>query len=175
MPVLSNSRWERFAQALSEGKSAADAYEFAGYNPDRGNAVRLQQNDTIQQRVTVLLEERARIEATATAHAISAKTLTKEWIIENLMENVRRAMQATSVLDDGGNPIGEYTYNGAVANKALELLGRERGMFIERKEVDIYGDLNRMTDGDLMTEVRRRAQALSIDLEPLAIEDKTGE
>jgi hypothetical protein len=30
---------------------------------------------------------------------------------------------------------GEYVYNGSVANKALELLGKELGMFIDRKEV----------------------------------------
>jgi len=30
---------------------------------------------------------------------------------------------------------GQYVYNGSVANKALELLGKELGMFIDRKEV----------------------------------------
>jgi hypothetical protein len=30
---------------------------------------------------------------------------------------------------------GEFIYNGSVANKALELIGKELGMFIDRKEV----------------------------------------
>jgi hypothetical protein len=30
---------------------------------------------------------------------------------------------------------GEFVYNGSVANRALELLGKELGMFIDRKEV----------------------------------------
>ena len=33
-----------------------------------------------------------------------------------------------------GEPTGEYVYNGTVANKSLELLGKELGMFIERSE-----------------------------------------
>jgi hypothetical protein len=38
---------------------------------------------------------------------------------------------------DGGEEevFGEYSYNGSVANKALELLGKQLGMFIDRKEV----------------------------------------
>ena len=31
----------------------------------------------------------------------------------------------------------EYTYQGSVANKALELLGKEIGMFVERREKDV--------------------------------------
>ncbi len=46
-------------------------------------------------------------------------------------------MQAVAALDAEGNPIGEYRYDGAVANKALELLGRHLGMFTERQEIAI--------------------------------------
>ena len=63
------------------------------------------------------------------------------------MENVERAMQAERVrrkadegaerkTDEGAEEVpGEYVYNGSVANKALELIGKELGMFIDRKEV----------------------------------------
>ena len=37
--------------------------------------------------------------------------------------------------DAQGNPTGVYRYDGATANRALELLGKELGMFIDRKEV----------------------------------------
>jgi phage terminase small subunit len=46
MPILSNSRQEKFAQALAEGKSATEAYELAGYTPDDGNAARMKGNDS---------------------------------------------------------------------------------------------------------------------------------
>ena len=34
--------------------------------------------------------------------------------------------------DRDGKPTGEYQYQGNVANKALELLGRHLGMFVDR-------------------------------------------
>jgi hypothetical protein len=46
-----------------------------------------------------------------------------------LKETVERAMRAVPVYDKEGKPTGEYTFQGAVSNKALELLGRELGMF----------------------------------------------
>jgi phage terminase small subunit len=38
MPVLKNLRRERFAQLLASGKTAADAYEEAGYKPNKFRA-----------------------------------------------------------------------------------------------------------------------------------------
>ena len=35
----------------------------------------------------------------------------------------------------GDKPTGEYRYDGNVANRALELLGKQQGMFIDRHEV----------------------------------------
>ncbi|WP_105430207.1 hypothetical protein [Neorhizobium sp. T6_25] len=51
MPVLKNARHERFAQALSQGKTADEAYEAAGYTANRGNAARLKANESIMKRV----------------------------------------------------------------------------------------------------------------------------
>ncbi len=56
----------------------------------------------------------------------------QEWVLEKLVENVERAMQVTEVLDRDGEPTGEFVYQGAVANKALELIGRHLGMFNEK-------------------------------------------
>jgi hypothetical protein len=54
MPILSNPRHEKFAQGLAEGKTAINAYELAGYKPDRGAASRLSANVSIQARVAEL-------------------------------------------------------------------------------------------------------------------------
>jgi hypothetical protein len=82
--------------------------------------------------VTELLSEREAIHAQATADAIKSTALTKEWVIETLKENVARAMQATEVKRADGTGTGEYQYQGSVANRALELLGKELGMFVDR-------------------------------------------
>jgi phage terminase small subunit len=54
MPIISNPRHEKFAQVLAEGKPAINAYEMAGYKPDRGAASRLSANVSIQARVAEL-------------------------------------------------------------------------------------------------------------------------
>src|SRR5262249_21855185 len=66
---------------------------------------------------------------------------------------VERAMQAEPVRRKSGDAEeevpGEYVYNGAVANKALELLGKELGMFIDRREVGEPNEFARMSDEEL--------------------------
>lgn len=62
--------------------------------------------------------------------------LTREWVIDKLVENVERAMTAVPVLNSDGEPTGEWKYQGNVANKALELLGKHLGMFAEQPDVD---------------------------------------
>lgn len=51
MPVLKNARHEALAQALAKGKTADDAYQLAGFKPNRGNATRLKANESIRARV----------------------------------------------------------------------------------------------------------------------------
>jgi Terminase small subunit len=115
--------------------SADAAYQAAGYKRDRGNATRLTANDSIQKRV-------AEIQGKAAEKA----EVTKAWVMARLKEIVERAMQAVQVLDHDGNPTGEYSYQGNVANKALELLGKEIGMFVGRREDDLAMTLRVMID-----------------------------
>ncbi len=132
MPALDNPKHERFAQELAKGLPADKAYELAGFKPNRGNAATLKQKQSISDRVLELLSEREAIHAQATADAIKSTALTKEWVIETLKENVARAMQAIEVKRADGTGTGEYQYQGSVANRALELLGKELGMFVDR-------------------------------------------
>lgn len=59
MPVLSNSKWELFAQALAKGKSAAESYELAGYKFNDGNCIRLKGNERVIARVSELMNRAA--------------------------------------------------------------------------------------------------------------------
>jgi hypothetical protein len=61
--------------------------------------------------------------------------LTRAYVLKNLMSVVERSLQQEAVLDEDGNATGEYKFNAAGANKALELLGRSMGMFIDRKHM----------------------------------------
>src|SRR6187551_2592612 len=77
MPMLTNSRHERFAQGLAQGKTADEAYRLAGYAANRGNASTLKANQNIEARVAELQ-----------ARVVQGVILTREWVIERLIENV---------------------------------------------------------------------------------------
>ena len=149
MRTLRNPRYERFAYGLAEGKPAYQAYIDAGFAKVGAaqSACRLLKNQRagIRERVAEILQEREQIDAAGTKLAIERTAINKEWVIERLRENVERAMQAQPVLDRAGNPTGSYVYNGAAANRALELLGKELGMFIERRENKIVDEFDSMT------------------------------
>lgn len=74
--------------------------------------------------------------AAAQAERAERTELTQDWVLTTLQENVKRAMQAIPVLDSEGMETGMYTYQGSVANKALELLGKHIGMWPNRLRVD---------------------------------------
>lgn len=108
MGRLTNDRHEAFAQGLARGMSQIDAYTAAGYTANRSAASKLQTNANIQARVGELQ-----------SRAATNVVITREWIIEQLVDNAAKAKQA-----------GDF----APSNKAIELLGKELGMFVERTE-----------------------------------------
>ncbi|MDA1330776.1 MAG: terminase small subunit [Chloroflexi bacterium] len=73
----------------------------------------------------------------------------QDFVLEGLRENYNRAMQATPVLDREGKETGEWRWNGSVANKALELLGRHLGMYTD-KSMSLNYNVN--VDGSVSTD-----------------------
>ena len=67
-----------------------------------------------------------------------------DWIVQQLREIVERCLQGKPVLDSKGQPVltetefGEvavvWKFDPSAANKALELLGKHVGMFVDRVE-----------------------------------------
>ena len=86
--------------------------------------------------------------AVAAAQQAEAETcgITRQYVLERLRANLERAMQAEPVLDNAGKPTGEYRYEGAVANRAAELLGKHLGMFEESIRLP---DLRERSDAEL--------------------------
>lgn len=115
MPALKNTRHEAFAQGLAKGLTADAAYEEAGFRPHRGNAARLRANENVQRRVKELTEK-----------AAEKAVVTRAWVLEMLAKNAREC---------AGND--EALRNPAASNKALELLGKELGMFVDRRLVNV--------------------------------------
>jgi hypothetical protein len=88
------------------------------------------------------------------AHTI---VVTREWVIQKLAENVELAMEPVAVVDRRGIPTGEYRHDGSIANKALELLGKELGMFRDGKSSDDAesGEIDMLKRLQAMTPVER--------------------
>lgn len=92
------------------------------------------------------------------------RELSVQYVVNRLMDNVERAMQAERVMDSHGHPTGEYIYQGGVANGALGLLGKHLGMFIEKVEhsgsVDLSQTEREQAVLGILTVARKRQKEL---------------
>jgi hypothetical protein len=140
MPALSNPRHEHFASLVAAGETPTRAYVSAGYSPKGAatSALRLRKNTEICARIAEL--------STAVAErSVERAAVDRAWVLAHLKENVARAMQAIPVKDAEGNVIGDYKWEGAVANRGLELIGKELGMFRERVDMKLEADVNNVS------------------------------
>jgi len=127
MPVLRNPKHERFAQEIANGRSLVDAYKAAGFKPDFRNAKRLRDRKEIGQRVDQILTDRERRATLSTERAIEKAAITKADVIGMLIED--RALARANV-------------QASAAIRAVELLGKELGMFINRTEQGRPGEFD---------------------------------
>jgi phage terminase small subunit len=111
MPALKNARHEKFAQGLSRGLTADQAYQDAGFKANRGNAATLKQKQSIQDRVAELLEWGQTVERKATEKAIDKLAITKERVLAELAKigfsDIRKAVKWQGQLEtEEDNPDG---------------------------------------------------------------------
>lgn len=115
MPALKNHRRERFAQGLAKGLTAVDAYARAGYKRDDGAASRMIRKPDVVARLAEIQERAAtRVE------------IDKAWIMDKLRHNAETCLHG-----------GQDERNPTAANRALELLGKELGMFKDKIDLGI--------------------------------------
>lgn len=124
-----NPLQEKFVLEYVKCGNQADAYIAAGYkvanrNVAASNANTLLRNPKIWAAIRKMQDD--------LSHEV---LVSKSWVLKQLILNVQKASQAEPVLDRDGMETGDYIYQGNVVNKALELLGKEIGMF--RDKVDI--------------------------------------
>ncbi|MDW9473157.1 terminase small subunit [Sinorhizobium meliloti] len=150
MPVLKNARHEKFAQARAKGNTVDEAYVAAGFKANRGNAARLNANESIQARVAEI-QGKGALKAEATVERV-LKELTRIGF-----SDLRRVFDANGRLlrpeewdDDTAAAVasvevvtrnigdGEVEHVHKIKvwdkNSALEKLAKHLGMFIERVE-----------------------------------------
>ena len=146
MPVLRNQRREKFAQELAAGKSAAEAYERAGYVKNFGNCIRLKGNERVAARVAEL------------QHCGAARA---EVSVASLLDELEEARKLALKRGQASAAVA------ATMGKAKIL-----GLIIDRREVGDVGAFDGLTDEQLVEEAAKRARELGIAGPRLVEDDK---
>jgi hypothetical protein len=124
MPVLTNPRHELFAQLVVSGKSLTESFLSAGFS--QGNAAscarRLSRNEQVRTRI-------AELQSVAAQVAITRATIDRDWVLSGLRE------------------IAENGESEGARVRALELCGKELGMFVDRTDHNFQfnGDLTQFS------------------------------
>jgi phage terminase small subunit len=139
MPILRNTRHERFAQLLAQGKSAAEAYREAGYKENenaRFSASRLLTNANVQQR-------KMEIQQTVLDGALAQK------------DDILRILY-----DLASTPNGDKWVRASDKRAAAVDYARLRGWVIERTEQANVGDFDTMNDLEAAQAIKKQREEL---------------
>lgn len=154
---IDNPRHEKYAQALFNGVTQSEAYVAAGFDATTPNSIKvgashLADNPAVQMRIRELQVRAAR-------RSEIKKSDVLDWLIQD--RNLARDLKQV-----------------AASIRAAELIGKELGMFVDRKEIktgeldDIdLGELDKIRDA-LRDESARRANA-SGEQSGVGAEDRT--
>jgi hypothetical protein len=161
MAALRNPRWEQFCRFTAMGQRRGEAYANAGYEPK--DAKRASQLGSLLFRKPEIKARVTEVEEELREASLSDAMIDRTFILKGLKDNHDKASKAVAVLDRTGRPTGEYRYDGGVANRSLELMGKELGMFADRV---IFDDLDKeladMTGKDLRVFVRSCASEVGL-------------
>lgn len=119
MPELKHPRWEAFAQAYVRHKNGTQAAKEVGFKGGKdGNSFAVRAHEMlkkpeVQKRIAELNQQLVK-------ETMKAAKVDRAWVLDRLKENAQEALER-----------GDR----AAANRALELLGKELGLFIDRKMV----------------------------------------
>lgn len=120
---------QAFIEGVLLGKAASRAHEDAGYKASTRNS----RDSSASQ---LLRKPKIAAELARRRTQVAAKVnVNAEWVITKLIANYERAVTGSQILDEDGDPSGFARYEGSVANRALELIGKHIGMFRERHEI----------------------------------------
>jgi hypothetical protein len=142
---------EAYCRARAFGMTQSEAVSVisGGKTKQAGTGSHWEKKPHVKARINELRHE-------ITERAVEKASLDRQWVLERLMKVADRCMQAEPVVVRG-EQTGEYKFDSAGANRALELLGKEMGMFVERKQIDM-NPLGQMSDADLMRMAAELAQ-----------------
>ena len=175
MPVLRMIRREKYAQARAMGCTQKEALKEAGYEWDRTDA-RLEANPAVRARIDELMEahgETRRIaETKAVEDAAFSDAMGKAEVLQGLRTVFELAIAQMPIVSScTDKETGEVSRevvglgspeNLAAANRALELMGKQEGMFAEHRHIHTDPGVNMDRDQLLLaiSRIDERLQAI---------------
>jgi hypothetical protein len=172
---LGNTQREKFAQGIVAGMSVLNAHKAAGYRAKddkcrRREANKLKRTTEVHLRIIAL-------QAQAAAQVVKELTWNQQEIMAELRKNVEHARKGYPIISRDGTHSGEYRPDYAAVNRALELYGKQLGMFKETLLMGSAEDraLDNMTDDEVrilqkawddIEQLRRCAGAKPVNAEP---------
>ena len=126
-------RQDDFARNVAKGMTETEAAIRAGYSAKtaRGNVNRLMAIDGVRALIDQL---RAKVSAKCEVDLA--------FVIGGLRDNALRCQAVVPVFDSDGRELGEYKFDSSGSNRALELLGKHLGAFVDRTQIEL-GDSTR--------------------------------
>lgn len=138
MPVLTNSRWELFAQGVAKGMTQQHAYVAAGYSATGANAdtaaYRLSRNPPVFARIAELKADIAERVTEKTAESV---VITRAMILGELSK--------LAMAPEGDEYVKASDKRGACRDYALI-----EGWIIQKREVGEPGDFDTVDDADTL-------------------------
>ena len=119
--AMLTARQQRFVDEYLKDLNATQAAIRAGYKATTAvaaNAARLLKNDKVQEAIEARKQTR-----------VERVELEQDWVVNELRKVAQKCLP---VEDDDGKPIANIVNVGV---KALELLGRHQGIFIDKREI----------------------------------------
>lgn len=115
-------RHGKFVAGIVSGMKPVDSAIAAGYSKKTAysQASRLLKSVKIKAAIDELKDAAAQV-----------AIVDVKWVLLRLKRIVRRSMESEPVLNSKGKPTGEYRYDSAGANRALELIGKHLRMFAD--------------------------------------------
>src|SRR5471032_579251 len=117
------------ARAFGMSQSEAMCVISGGKTKEAGTGSHWEKKPVVKNRINQLRHE-------ITERAVEKASVDRSWVLTRLMKVADRCMQEEPVVIRGV-ATGEYKFDSAGANRALELLGKELGMFVERKSINL--------------------------------------
>lgn len=169
MPVLTIARYELFAQAVASGSDIQAAYHGAGFGHGEQtshqasvSASEVNCKPVVKARIAEILEDtlviRTEREEGRKDLEVFETAMNEATVLRNLQTVFELATERATIITKAGDLVQGDPVNLGAANRALELTGKQLGMFADTKII------KRETDGMSRNDIKKAIEEIDAKL-----------